>query len=538
MDDGYLDARARLIAEDRSLRVDAFALEQATDAEKRADAIVRKIRAQENETVWGPDAPPIPGSMHIFPGMQFLTGISASPLSSRETIMKTKLFAIANKMPKGGLLHAHLDAMVSARKLLTFALKHPSIHVRTATRLSAENLPTVLPEFWPLRQSEWTDSRSLTDDDYEPGCWVPLRCARETFGFGGPSGFDGWVESALMINPKEAYGTHDTTAKIWKKFGLTFSVGRGMTRYLPIWIEYIREFFLSSVEDGISYVEPRVAFWYKYMIGPDGEENVPHREWLLVFDRVLTEVKEELVQQGRGDDFVGAKIIYSTKRDATCAEIEWYLEDCLALKKEFPHLICGFDFVGHEDSLKPLLYYLEPLKRFVQRQKELKLDVPFLFHAGETLGDGDAADSNVYDAILLGTKRIGHGFSLVKHPKIMETCRERGIAVEVCPISNEVLCLTGSMPMHPLPILMNQGVHVALSSDDPAMFGNMGLSFDFFQVLVASEVTGLLTLREMARDSVKFSCLDDEGKAPALAVFDRRWAPFVDWIADTLGEVP
>ena len=38
------------------------------------------------------------------------------------------------------------------------------------------------------------------------------------------------------------------------------------------------------------------------------------------------------------------------------------------------------------------------------------------------------------------------------------------------------------MPMHPLPILMNNGIHVALSSDDPAMFGNMGLSFDFFQV--------------------------------------------------------
>ena len=28
---------------------------------------------------------------------------------------------------------------------------------------------------------------------------------------------------------------------------------------------------------------------------------------------------------------------------------------------------------------------------------------------------------------------------------------------------------------------MNQGVHVALCSDDPAVFGNMGLSFDFFQ---------------------------------------------------------
>lgn len=46
---------------------------------------------------------------------------------------------------------------------------------------------------------------------------------------------------------------------------------------------------------------------------------------------------------------------------------------------------------------------------FKERQKELGLDVPLILHAGETLGDGDITDDNVYDAILLGTKRIGHG---------------------------------------------------------------------------------------------------------------------------------
>jgi adenosine deaminase CECR1 len=39
-----------------------------------------------------------------------------------------------------------------------------------------------------------------------------------------------------------------------------------------------------------------------------------------------------------------------------------------------------------------------------------QVDIPFIFHAGETLGDGNAADMNMYDAILLGTKRIGHGY--------------------------------------------------------------------------------------------------------------------------------
>ena len=49
--------------------------------------------------------------------------------------------------------------------------------------------------------------------------------------------------------------------------------------------------------------------------------------------------------------------------------------------------------------------------------------------------------------------------------------------------------LTSSIPMHPLPVLLNNGVPVALSCDDPSVFGNMGLTFDFFQVrIVCGEI--------------------------------------------------
>jgi len=70
----------------------------------------------------------------------------------------------------------------------------------------------------------------------------------------------------------------------------------------------------------------------------------------------------------------------------------------------------GFDLVGHEDALHPLIYYIKPLLWFRERQREEGVDIPFIFHAGETLGDGTEADINLYDAILLGTKRIGHGY--------------------------------------------------------------------------------------------------------------------------------
>ncbi len=41
-------------------------------------------------------------------------------------------------------------------------------------------------------------------------------------------------------------------------------VEQGIIHYMPIYAKYIRQFLLSSIEDGISYVEPRFNFWYKY----------------------------------------------------------------------------------------------------------------------------------------------------------------------------------------------------------------------------------------------------------------------------------
>ncbi|RPD64539.1 Metallo-dependent hydrolase [Lentinus tigrinus ALCF2SS1-7] len=528
----YLRERHELMLKDRALRHDHAAHRKPSLDEIEADAVLRKIRTTEAKTVW--DSKRVVehphGFQQMFPGMEFLT--------ARSTIMSTKLFAILSEMPKGGLLHAHLDATVRADVLLKLAMKQPAIHVRAPGRLSMGTFKTVLPQFRALPQTQWTQLPSITDPSYDPNTWVPINNARRNFSdaLGGPEGFDRWVIGALMIEPAEAYGTHNSTAKaslrIWEKFGSTFMVSDGLIRFVPIWTEYVREFLLSSIADGISYVEPRILFWHKQMVGADGEENVPHRIWFQMYERILNEVKASLAAQGRADEFVGSRIIYSTLRIGTPEELEWYTEDCLALKQEFPHLVAGFDIVGHEDSLEPLIKYADVFLRFKQRQKELGVGIPFMFHAGETLGDGSAADVNLYDAILLGTKRIGHGYSIYKHPHLMEICREKGICLEMCPISNEILRLAGSMPMHPLPAIMNHGVHVALCSDDPAVFGNMGLTFDFFQVFVASELNGLYTLRELVWDSIRFSSLGEQEKDHALAMLEKRWARFVKYILE------
>jgi len=100
--------------------------------------------------------------------------------------------------------------------------------------------------------------------------------------------------------------------------------------------------------------------------------------------------------------------------------------------------------------------------------------------------------------------------------------------------------------MHPLPAVLNQGVPVTLNSDDPAVFGTRGLSYDYFQVLVSGETTGLITLAQMARDSIgasrrsarhhlmtlvflfQFSTLEGTEKNRALSPWEKRWHEFVE----------
>ena len=119
-------------------------------------------------------------------------------------------------MPKGALLHAHLDAMVDSSYLLKLALKQPAMFVRVHKRLTLESLKSTLPEFHALRPEEYTNITSLTSPEYEIGQWVNILRARENFDtvLGGPEGFDNWVLGALTINATEAYNTYDSYKKV------------------------------------------------------------------------------------------------------------------------------------------------------------------------------------------------------------------------------------------------------------------------------------------------------------------------------------
>ena len=68
----YQEERAALIWEDRCLRRDT--LVKHSDAEVKADQIIRDIRTAEASTIWMQEHESI---LHPFPGMEFLTGPSS-----------------------------------------------------------------------------------------------------------------------------------------------------------------------------------------------------------------------------------------------------------------------------------------------------------------------------------------------------------------------------------------------------------------------------------------------------------------------------
>jgi adenosine deaminase/adenosine deaminase CECR1 len=227
----------------------------------------------------------------------------------------------------------------------------------------------------------------------------------------------------------------------------------------------------------------------------------------------------------------------------------------LERKQRFPELFSGYDLVAQEDLGRPLSDLAPELIWFREQTEYLNLTIPFFFHAGETLGDGNSTDYNLVDAILFNSRRIGHGFSLYKHPTLIDEVIEKAVMVEVCPISNEVLRLATDILHHPLPAMIAHGVPTAISNDDPAILGQdiAGLSYDFYQTIQGFDNIGLAGLGALAQNSLRWSNFEDQSdadwlrdidlaargdgiKAQRIRYWNQQWEEFCQWIVSEYGD--
>jgi len=161
-------------------------------------------------------------------------------------------------------------------------------------------------------------------------------------------------------------------------------------------------------------------------------------------------------------------------------------------------------------------------------QKQYGVDMPFYFHDGESDWPDD---DNLLDAYLLGTRRIGHGLNLYQYPALEKRFMERNVALEVCPLSNQILGYVRDLRCHPASGYLRRGLPLVISSDDPAVFGYEGLSYDFWIVVMAWELD-LASLKQLALNSITHSAMSVEEQRSARSRWQRQWDLFVDHLLE------
>lgn len=136
------------------------------------------------------------------------------------------------------------------------------------------------------------------------------------------------------------------------------------------------------------------------------------------------------------------------------------------------------------------------------------------------------------DALLLNTTRIGHGYALMKHPILWNTVKKRDIAVEVSPISNQVLHLVSDLRNHPGSLFLSQNIPIVICNDDPGFWNAKGVSYDFYYTFMslAAYNSDLRTLKKLVWNSIRYSVLNESEKNVAFKMIQNQWNSFIDEI--------
>jgi adenosine deaminase len=175
--------------------------------------------------------------------------------------------------------------------------------------------------------------------------------------------------------------------------------------------------------------------------------------------------------------------------------------------------VVGIGLGGSEQRFPP-----EPFAPVYERARTLGLRTTA--HAGEVAGP-----ESVWGAIkALKVERIDHGLRAVEDPALVAYLAERRLPVTSCPGSNVATGAVASLAEHPIRRLMEAGVVVSVSTDDPAMFG----------LSLAGELAALQSRLGFSDDEIRTltlnaaeSCwLGDERRAELRAriVGDPAWA--------------
>lgn len=416
-------------------------------------------------------------------------------LLSKRDIDVSEVFKIIEKVPKGAALHNHDQALVSTDFLLCNLTYMPNLYTcKTAPR------GVRLFHFFqqqPDRKCDWRLVSDLRNSS------TNVTRLNEEFRRD---------LTMVTLHPRAKYPDINT---VWRLFIKIFRTVRGLIFYRPAFERYYLQVLKEFKEDNVMYLELRSEVRGLYELNGT---LIPYNEIAAIINNLTNQFIS------KNSDFLGVKIIYSAVRRIDNKTLDEHLRKAQNLQKVYPDLIAGFDLMGQEDMGRPLEYFADTL---IAANTQLK----YFFHAGETDWEG-LTDLNLIDAVLLNTTRIGHGYAITKHPLVMKLVKEREIAIEVNPISNQVLKLVEDLRNHPAATLLAENFPVVISSDDPGFWGAKPLSHDWYEAFmgIAGQDADLRVLKQLALNSLKYSALEGKSKEEAISAWKVKWDYFINEI--------
>ncbi|XP_058798447.1 adenosine deaminase 2-like [Phymastichus coffea] len=466
----YLEERQNIIDAEQSAAFGSKII--LSDRERLANKILTKYKHEELERAFDDSA--------IFPPSKNFLRVSGD-------IEQSKVYRTIRKMPKGGVLHAHILAISSRDFILENVTRRSNLY---------------MCRHWSSLQLKFFDEKGAAN---QSDCnWELLARARTR-----DKSIDNEIAEALSMYYVAEKDVDDT----WQKFSSIFHFVKSLITYRPVYEDFLYHTMEELYDDNVQFMEIRTSFTTLYEL--DGYQHNYLR---------VAEIDNKVVERfmKRHPDFLGAKWIYSPRRSIRRLTFVEHIERFRNLKRMHPDRIVGFDLVGQEDKGPPLLHFAEELL-------DLRNETNFYFHAGETNWSGQETDENLIDAVLLNAKRIGHGYTLIKHPKLMEMIRRRDVGIEICPISNQVLKLVRDLRNHPASFFFAENMPVVVSNDDPGFWGARALSHDFYEAFVGimSSRADLRALKQLAINSISYSSLNDSERKFVLRVWERRWRDFI-----------
>lgn len=193
----YFKARESFVNAERALGYESKV--KRSDLEARAEEIVQTLKKWEEKNHHGV----LVDGSGCEAGHRFLHSVDA--------IGNSKLFKIAQKAPKGSLLHCHFDCILPPRTLLEDARKQGRLHIKTDCPLTTAGFfACAMPQFCVLPQAaELGETTNLFSKAYIAGSWMKYSEFLRLFP-GGPERADAWLTKQMVITSDDAYNPRQT----------------------------------------------------------------------------------------------------------------------------------------------------------------------------------------------------------------------------------------------------------------------------------------------------------------------------------------